>query len=159
VRPATQFREGSDKPRRVPVEPHLNADERAAQIQVRSILCRVLDTICSDAWPLRLMGMLMPVVELGLPILQDDKKMICPKSALDKVLKRLGGEAEFAFVGDKAKQHLARIAEDMLERSIEFGALMAASQGSGWMQVRECASQCSATKAVHDAVLDDALGR
>jgi hypothetical protein len=68
-------------------------------------------------------------------IVQDDKKRICPKGALDKVLLRLGAAEEFKFVDDRTQLQITRIAEDMLERSIEFGALMASSREANWYEV------------------------
>jgi hypothetical protein len=69
---------------------------------------------------------------------QDERKKICPKSALQKVLKRLGVQDEFKFADDFAEEQMVCIAEDMLERSIEFGALMASIRQSGWYEVGLC---------------------
>ena len=68
--------------------------------------------------------------------MQDEAKKICPRAALSKVLKRLGADAEFKFGDDAAQEQIARLAEDMLERAIEFGALTASTRQSGWYEVR-----------------------
>jgi hypothetical protein len=66
---------------------------------------------------------------------QDERKKICPKAALQKVLRRLGVQDEFKFADDDAEAQIVYIAEDMIERSIEFGALKASIRQSGWYEV------------------------
>jgi hypothetical protein len=91
---------------------------------------------------------------------QDDTKRICPTAALDKVLERLGCSEECMF-DDETKRQLTWLAEDMVERTVEFGALAAMSQGSSWLQARRCvfSSKCQGNGCGKVAVPLSALQR
>lgn len=68
--------------------------------------------------------------------MQDQSKVICPRSSVAKVLARLGVADSVHCPDERDKQLLCRAVEDMLERSMEFGALLARGSGTGWMLVR-----------------------
>lgn len=72
---------------------------------------------------------------LNLNTFQDERKKICPKSAVDQVLAGLGADEDFA-VEDDVKSALGMLAENMLEETMEFAALMASRRNSKWVQVR-----------------------
>jgi hypothetical protein len=65
---------------------------------------------------------------------QDESKKICPKSAVDQVLAGLGADEDF-LVDDEVQTALGMLAENMLEQTMEFAALMASRRNSKWLQV------------------------
>lgn len=65
---------------------------------------------------------------------QDERKKICPKSAVDQVLAGLGADEDFVVEHD-VKSFLGMLAENMLEETMEFAALMASRRNSKWLQV------------------------
>jgi hypothetical protein len=66
--------------------------------------------------------------------MQDERKKICPKSAIDQVLAGLGVD-EDCTVDEEVKSALGLLAENMLEQTMQFGALMASRRNSRWLQV------------------------
>jgi hypothetical protein len=76
--------------------------------------------------------------------LQDESKKICPKSAVDQVLAGLGGENDF-IVDDDVKSALGMLAENMLEQTMEFAALMSSRRNSKWLQVCFFLVTCTVT--------------
>lgn len=66
---------------------------------------------------------------------QDERKKICPKSAVDQVLAGLGADEDFT-IDDDVKAALGTLAENMLEETMEFAALMASRRNSKWLQAR-----------------------
>lgn len=71
---------------------------------------------------------------LSLCLLQDERKKICPRSALDKALAGLGASESFQC-DDTVAASLCLLSEHMLEQTMEFGALMASRRQSKWMEV------------------------
>eukprot|EP00892_Ulva_mutabilis_P010468 jgi/Ulvmu1/7794/UM004_0023.1 len=68
--------------------------------------------------------------------IQDEKKKICPKSAIDRVLAGLGASDGFQC-DDSMAPSLCLLAEHMLEQTMEFGALMASRRKSKWLEAKD----------------------